>query len=245
MGIGDDFDVEECAALNPDLVFLPLEQQDAANALEELGITVLLLHPETPTQLEEAIDLLGYSVNQLRQSQKMLNFSAEHFSAIDAFLNGTDEPNVYLAGSSSLLSTAASGMYQCELISHAGGRNVAGEISGDTWTEISHEQLLEWNPDFILLASDAEYTVASVLNDSSLSGCNAIQKRQVYQFPGSLEVWDYLAPNSVLATLWLASILHPDEYYSGSYVSTATKYYETFYGFTPSADLLSIPSVEE
>jgi len=46
VGTAKEFDLEGCAALNPDLVILPLKLKDAASSLEALGIDVLLVNPE-------------------------------------------------------------------------------------------------------------------------------------------------------------------------------------------------------
>ena len=44
------------------------------------------------------------------------------------------------------------------------GVNAAAELTDTYWVEISYEQLLAWDPDYILLASDAGYTVEDVLD---------------------------------------------------------------------------------
>ena len=47
VGTAKVLDVEACLALNPDLVILPLRLQDSAEVLEDLGIDVLLVNPES------------------------------------------------------------------------------------------------------------------------------------------------------------------------------------------------------
>ena len=46
VGSAKELDLEGCAALEPDLVILPLKLKSAAGALEELGIPVLTVYPE-------------------------------------------------------------------------------------------------------------------------------------------------------------------------------------------------------
>lgn len=141
-------------------------------------------------------------------------------------------PSVYLAGNSSLLSTAGSAMYQSHLITLAGGKNVAADISDTYWVEISYEQLLTWNPAYIILASDAAYTPEDVLADPNLAGCDAVKNGRVYQMPGSAEAWDSPVPGGILGSVWLAGILHPDKISREEYTSTVNAFYESFYDFT-------------
>lgn len=65
-------------------------------------------------------------------------------------------------------------MYQNTMIENANGTNAAS-VEDTYWAEVSYEQILDWNPDYIILASDAEYDVDSVLNDAALADCTAVQ----------------------------------------------------------------------
>ena len=184
VGSAKEFDLEGCAALEPDLVILPLKLRNAADTLEELGISVLLVNPK-----------------------------------------------VYLAGNSSMLSTAGDAMYQSDLIRLAGGVNAAAEITDTYWVEISYEQLLAWDPEYIILASDAAYSAEDVLADPNLAACDAVLNGQVYQMPNRAEAWDSPVPGGILGAVWLAGILHPDLYPPAACHEVIDEYYETFYGF--------------
>ena len=46
-----------------------------------------------------------------------------------------------------------------------------------------------------------------------------------------LETWKHwTAPAGILASVWLAGILHPDQVSTDTYTTEMTNYYETFYG---------------
>ena len=121
-------------------------------------------------------------------------------------------------------------MYQSSLIELAGGKNAASEISDTYWADISYEQLLAWDPSYIILASDAQYTVDDVLNDANLKDCTAVKNGDVYAIPGEVEALDSPVPASILASVWLAGILHPEQVSPDTYTQEKTSYYETFYG---------------
>ncbi len=132
-----------------------------------------------------------------------------------------------------MLSTAGDAMYQSDMIRNAGGINAAAEITDTYWAEISYEQLLAWNPEVIILAADAAYSVEDVLADEVLADCTAVKNGAVYRIPNAIESWDSPVPGSVLGSLWLASVLHGDVYPAAEYEAAVTEFYETFYGFTP------------
>ena len=148
-------------------------------------------------------------------------------------LEGKETPSVYLAGNSALLQTAGPEMYQSTLIEHAGGVNAASEITDTYWADTSYEQILSWNPDYIILAADADYDVDSVLNDSALADCTAVKEGHVYQIPSDIEALDSPVPASFLGSYYVASVLHPDVVTEDDFKTAEKNFYETFYGFTP------------
>ena len=122
-------------------------------------------------------------------------------------------------------------MYQSDMIRLAGGENVASAITDSYWAEISYEQLLAWDPAYIILASDATYTAEDVLADPNLASCDAIKNGRVYQMPSKAEAWDSPVPSGILGAVWLSSVLHPTECPESEVTSVIDSFYETFYGF--------------
>lgn len=232
VGTAKASDLEGCLALEPDLVILPLKLKDAAKALEEMGIAVLLVNPENQESLNDMIRLIGVAANAEAEATALLDYLSRQEALLTQRLNGCNTPSVYLAGNSSLLSTAGNAMYQSALIHLAGGQNVAAEISDTYWVDVSYEQLLTWNPEYILLASDATYSVEDVLADPNLAGCDAVVNGKVFQLPSKAEAWDSPVPSGILGALWLASVLHPDLLSVADCSVIVDEYYETFYQFT-------------
>ena len=76
VGTAKEFDLEGCAALEPDLVILPLKLQSVVESLEALDIDVLLINPENQELLEETIRLIGEATNTSYRAQALLDFSA-------------------------------------------------------------------------------------------------------------------------------------------------------------------------
>ena len=235
VGTAKEFDLEGCAALAPDLVILPLKLESAADSLAELGIPALLVNPEDQALLNEAVTLIGAATNTQARAQALLDFSAEQEQRLADTLAGAETPSVYLAGNSDFLSTAGDAMYQSDMIRMAGGVNAAAEITDTYWAEVSYEQVLAWDPDYIVLASDADYTVDDVLADPNLAGCAAVENGNVFQIPGDAEAWDSPVPGGILGAVWLSSVLHPDLCPEADSLAVIDEFYQTFYGFAYSA----------
>ena len=231
VGTAKVLDVEGCAALEPDLVILPLRQKESAEILESLGIDVLLVNPESQTLLTEMIQMVASATNTQDKGDELIAFLDNQEAKLNQILAGVAAPRVYMASNSNMLATAGDGMYQSDMIRLAGGANVAAEIEDTYWAEIDYEQLLVWDPEYIILASSAKYTAEDVLQDPNLAGCTAVVNGNVYQIPCDAESWDSPVPSSILGALWLANILHPEKLTDTDCAAIMDEYYETFYHF--------------
>jgi iron complex transport system substrate-binding protein len=178
------------------------------------------------------IHMIAAATNTEEKAAELLSFTTIQESYLAETLAGTQAPSVYLAGNSSMLSTAGNAMYQSDMIRLAGGVNAAAEIEDTYWVEIDYEQLLTWNPDYIILASDAAYTAEDVLADPNLADCAAVVNGNVYQLPNKAEAWDSPVPSGILGALWLANVLHNDQVTDADCAAKIDEYYETFYNFT-------------
>ncbi len=239
VGTAKEFNLEGCAALKPDLVILPLKLKNSAADLEQLGITSLVVSPENQEQLANTLALLGAATGTAQRAEEILNFSKQKQSFLTTALADAEKPTVYLSGNSSYLSTAGAKMYQNTMIELAGGRNAAAELEDSYWSDVSYEQLLAWNPEVILIAPEASYSKQDILADAQLSGISAVQNNRVYQMPSSVEAWDSPIPGSIIGSLWTASILHSDRYSAADFQKDAVEFYQSFYSFEPTAEMLT------
>ncbi len=239
VGTAKEFDLEGCAALEPDLVVLPLKLKDTVAALEELEIPVLLANPEDMDLLTETITMLGVATGAAEQADALLAYNEQTEADLTALLDGAERPTVYLAGNSSYLSTAGAKMYQNTLIELGGGANVAAELEDDYWAEISYEQLLAWNPDVIVIVPEADYTKDDLMNDAQLAELDAVKNGAVYAMPSSFEAWDSPVPSAMLGSRWVAAVLHEDVYSFETFCDDAAAFYAEFYGVEIDTSLLT------
>lgn len=239
VGTAKAFDLEGCAALQPDLIVLPLKLKDSVAALEELELTALLVDPEDLDKLNETIALLGDATGAQEQAQALLGYNRQTQDFLTQALEGAQRPSVYLAGNSSYLSTAGAKMYQNTLLELGGGENVAAGLEDNYWADVSYEQLLAWNPEVIIMAADAAYSKDELLQDPQLAQLDAVQNGRVYAMPSGLESWDSPVPSALVGSRWIAAVLHGDLYSFEAFQSDAGQFYQDFYHMELDPQLLT------
>lgn len=239
VGTLKELNVEAVASLDPDLVIMPKKLMDNAQTLEDLGITVMVVDPETQEGLETMLSLIGQACGAEEQAEALIQYTHEKLETAAALTQELEKPNVCMLGNGSYLTVAPAAMYQNDLIEQAGGVNAAAGIEEDYWAEVSYETLLSLAPDVLVIPSGADYTAADVLGDAQLADLPAVKNGAVYTMPQGLDEWDSPTPSGVLGVLWLTSVLHPDAYSFEEFTADAQEFYQTFYGFTPDASLIT------
>ncbi len=230
VGSGKEINIEAIASLEPDVVFLPKKQKDAADTLNDLGVPSIVVDPESYEKFNELITIIGTVCGVSAQSEKLTAYYDKVVNEVSSATASAEKPSVYIAGESSYLRTCAGGMYQKQMIDIAGGNCVSASLEGSSWADISKEQLLQWDPDYIFVVSFAEYAVDYLKNDEALEDLKAIQTGNVFMIPSKSEAWDYPQPSSVLGLYWMAGILHPDLIEAERYLKEAQTFYKDYYG---------------
>lgn len=170
-------------------------------AFETWRLTGLILGSE---ERERAEELISYCDEKTDELEYVISDVPEE-----------DRPRVYLAESSVSDITVAAGTY--EPIEIAGGINVADNSDPSTWwghTEVSKEQIIDWNPDVILICSfskDQRYVTAEqVLSDPTLQTVSAVKNGRVYNTKGWYAGWD--PATGLCECLYLAKLFYPERF---------------------------------
>lgn len=230
VGTGKEINVEECMKLKPDVVIIPTRLKSFIPQFEKLNIPVIAIEPETLDGFKSCVELLGKVSGSEERASELLKYYDDTMDKVqDMTKDIKDKPSVYLSGSSDVLRTCTSKMYQNYIIDVAGGKNVTGNIDEGYWTNISVEQLVDYNPEVMYIVEYAKYNVDDVLNDDRLKGIKAIENKKVYMFPSKLEPWDFPTPSSILGVLWILNNLHPEVYSTDEFKEDAKGFYKEFY----------------
>ena len=74
MGTAKEFDLEGCAALNPDLVDPAEKLSEQAGILEGMGMKTLVVNPESMEGLEEAIRSIAAATGTQERAEALIGW---------------------------------------------------------------------------------------------------------------------------------------------------------------------------
>lgn len=149
---GFQVNVEAVVAAQPDLVVAAsLIDPATVKSLTDLGIKVYQSNPKTVDEVIEHIKTLGQITDHQAEADKVTKQMQEELSKVTEVVKGLNEDQkkkVYIEFSPGW--TVGKGEFMDEMITLAGGVNVASDITG--WSEINEENIIKANPDVILYA---------------------------------------------------------------------------------------------
>jgi len=232
--------IETIASLNPDLVILfPHNQAEfTAFKLETLGISTIIINPESLEEIRETNRLLGEILGLEDRAKNVDNQFDDILKLLEKAKNlPEDQKKVVYFANSQLLDTVGKNMMQTDIIKWAGGINPAAK-SDVGFIKISPEQLIAWNPDVIVTSQTFQGDIEELYKEVKYQNVKAFKNKQIYRFPSILEPWDYPNPSSYLGMLWLATKIHPELFSDIDFDKVADEFYYTLYGVSYS-ELLS------
>jgi len=232
-----DFNVEQAASLNPDLI-ITSARTSWLNTVDELGISVFLFDAETPERLKEAVLLSGQLFGPHTTAQA-LAWVEYYDSIINSILEQTssiseeEKIHVLFTGTDPLRVTSGE-MYQTDIIEFAGGISVSADLSG-YWNDINLEQVVIWDPDLIIVPPYGGASIEAITESEEWQILDAVQEGKVFRMPKLVVPWDTPAPASVLAIVWMAQLLYPDRVRLNCAEETEY-FYNTFYNYAITAE---------
>lgn len=243
VGTAKEFDLEGCVALEPDLVILPQKQAEQADILADLGIKSLVVNPESMDDLKKTIVSVAEATGTSERADILLAYLDEKTawmaSLAEEDKNQEEKPSIYMSGNADILRTAGKNMFQNELIEMAGGVNAAADLTDSGWSNISYEKLLTYNPDYIIISSEADYAKEDVLGNEQLKDLKAIKNKAVYQMPYAFEAWDSPIPSGILGSMWLKAVINEDRYPFEEFKEDVAAFYNEFYGIKIDTSLIT------
>jgi len=232
--------IETILSLKPDLVITTY--QTPIKKLEEAGIPVVLLNFESPQLMLKSIQFLGNILGQYEEARQALlyfNEKLEYIKDKTSIIN--KKATLYIAGAN-ILTTFGGDFYQTYLIDLAGGVSVSKDLKGGK-VNVSAEQILLWNPDYIVLTSYCSDTVNDVLDNPKLKDLKAIKNRDVLRMPSYILAYDLPAQESILGIMWLSNKVYP-QIVDFDIAKEAIDFYKRVYDFNvPQEDLRFITGV--
>lgn len=145
---------EAIIAAQPDLLLTGISMSaEAAQHLRDLGITIFKVDPKKVNDVIANIEIFGQITDHQVEAKTVIDkMKQERDEVTEAVKSLTPEQKKKVYIEFSLGWTVGRGEFMDELITLAGGINVAGDTVG--WNEISEEKIINDNPDVILYSNN-------------------------------------------------------------------------------------------
>ncbi|MFW6333797.1 MAG: ABC transporter substrate-binding protein [Desulfosalsimonas sp.] len=204
-------DLEKIVSLDPDLCIAikdgnPIE---VIRRLENFGIPVYAVDPMDLDSVMETISDIGKLLGGKQEAHKVISEMKERISEVEKAISGTSQrPGVFFQIGVDPIVSAGADTFIHELITRAGGRNLAGENRG--YPRFSTEEVLALAPDIIIVTSmerqsSFERVVRKWKNWESLP---AAADDRIYLVDSDLV--DRPSPRLVKGLEKLAGLIHPE-----------------------------------
>jgi len=208
-----DINIEQIVMLKPDLVLATeINTPEQVKALEDVHITVFYLpNPVNLEGLYENLETVAELTGKQDIAEKMIPSLRNRIQTVEDRLKDVEtSPVVYveLDGTDPAKPwTTGPGTFQALIIDMAGGKNAGDEMSSE-WAQISQEELIVKNPDFMLVDAVWGTTLEQVSQRPGWQVMKAVQNKQVV--PMDFNLFSRPTPRLVDAVEMLAKLLHPE-----------------------------------
>jgi iron complex transport system substrate-binding protein len=185
VGSFSDPNIEKIVLLKPDLVLATgLEQAQAVEKLRKLGIKVISVDPDDFEGLFASIEAIGKACGKDKEAASLTDDMRRSLASLKAKvgkIGKAGRPKVYLEIWHDPIMTAGKGSFIDEMISLAGGVNIASD-TGRPFSQFSAELVVERDPDVIVLGYMASGVSAARSVGSRLGwgGIMAVRNGRVY-----------------------------------------------------------------
>jgi iron complex transport system substrate-binding protein len=207
-------DIEKVVSLEPDLVLAThIHGKTVIPALEKLGLTVVAITPGSLNEVLDSITLVGKITGQSREASKLINDLGTRIEAVmdkTRILSPDQKPRVFYITWHDPLMTAGTETLADDVISSAGGQNIAYDISGDK--AINLETVIYRDPQVIVasvgMGSGEDLPWQYVQTEPRLENTQALLNDRVYKIDG--DVIHRPGPRIVDALEQMAQFIHPE-----------------------------------
>jgi iron complex transport system substrate-binding protein len=201
-------DLERVVAAEPDLILATEAHLGTVlPELDALGLPTVVIEPTDLDEVFSGMLLVGTIADMSSRAQQVVCELQARVDAVRDAVAGAPRPRVFFELSPDLY-TAGPGSYVDDLISRAGGDNVAAGAA-ELWPQLSAEAVVSANPEVILLADhEAGITAEQVAARPGWQQMSAVRQGRIVSLDSDLVARP--GPRVVDGLEAIAAALHPD-----------------------------------
>lgn len=205
---GDAISIEELIEIDPDIV-LTMDEKTAEDMTNK-GLSAIVLNWTNPEEVKEAVNVLGEVYGKQDRAEEYSKYFDETLAKVnDIVAEIPEEKKVRV------LNTSLEGLYQPHVIAEwwiteAGGISVTGGIERKQRLEFSLEQLLDWNPEVMVVSNEEDEKLA--YSDERFKDIEAVKNKRIYVTPAFGHIWANRTMEQPLTVLWAGKLFYPEEF---------------------------------
>jgi cobalamin transport system substrate-binding protein len=209
-------DVEKVVAAAPDIVLAAGNELTPTAVIDQLvglGVTVVVLYPESLAEVYADIRLVGETLDAQSTAGELVDRMQTRVAAVEDAVAGVERPRTFYEVSifEGTIYTAGEGSFLASLIETAGGAPITGDAASSS---ITQEALVAADPELILLgdaAYDPTVTPESVVARPGWGQLAAVRGGRVLRMLDDLLI-TRPGPRIVDGLEKLARAIHPDRF---------------------------------
>lgn len=186
--IGDLYNLnpEKILSLQPDLVLVGKSEtlQQTFDFLEQAGVPYFVVDPQTLDEIEDSILTVAELIDAQDKGDSLVAQLEADRAALEAKvaeIPAEERARVFVLLDTNALYTVGKGTFLSEMISTAGGNNVAADI-GDGYFQVSEEAFFELDPEMLI----STYPMRDdVMARQAWQDLSAIKNGKVYDVDGN------------------------------------------------------------
>ena len=237
-----EFNYEELAKINPDVVMLFESQSKHIDKLKEVGIPAFTIkYADSYDTLWNDFSIIGNVLSKEERAQEFVDYQkadVQYFEDRAADLENLDDVKVMHIYTMDELAVADNSGVNNATIAYCGGVNV-GESNSDASsdTAVNMEQVYSWNPDVILLSNFDDVVPEDLYNNTidgqDWSQVEAVKNHRVYKIPQGIYRWDADCPctETTLCMKWMAKVINPEVFKDIDIRQDTKDFYENFFNY--------------
>ncbi len=179
---GANTNVEEILALNPQVVLMNdmSQSEEQAKQLEENGVKVVISTTSNIESVYTAIRMIGTLMGKNDNAEALIADIQATCDEIRAKCEGSEKTVYFEISPPPYLYSCGSASFTHELAEICGLRNIFGD-QADAWLMISDEQVIERNPDYIILMNGMGDTgIEEISSREGWGDITAIKEQNIY-----------------------------------------------------------------
>ncbi len=229
IGIGTSLNVEAILKLNPDVVITWTYTPETIAFLENKGVKVIGIYPESLEEFYEIVRLHGKLFGKEKEAEKLIEEMESYLRIIRERVSGIpfdkQKRVLHLLGTPTTVSCASS--IANDLINIIGALNPASSIREKS-TMVSVERIVQWNPDTIFIWGNAGYGSEWFIGNSQWKHIKAVKEKSVYKLPE----WSTWSPRVVLIAFFMAKRVYPELFKDIDFGELANRFYHKIFGIS-------------